>query len=65
MMNKVDRMKQVHQIEFKNAACFWVYVHDLPLMDINEYMGRIIRDDVGEVEEVDIENDEMAWDEYM
>lgn len=61
---KVDGTQQVHQIKFTNTL-LWIHLHDLLLMARNKYMGRLIGDKIGRVVEVDIEEDEMAWGEFL
>lgn len=42
-----------------NEASFWVRVHDLPLMTLDEYVGREVGSTVGIVEEVDLNYGEV------
>lgn len=53
---------QVDQILF-NEAIFWVRIYDLPLIAISEYIGNLIGNAIGRVEEVYIGKGEMAWGE--
>lgn len=46
-------------------ALFWIYLHDLPLMARNVYMGCLIRNSFSQVVEVDREEDEVTWGEYL
>lgn len=40
-------------------------IHDLPLIAINEYVGRVIGNAIGQLEEVDIETGEVEWRKFM
>lgn len=55
---------QVSKIQFTKAS-FWVRVHDLPLMARNKYVGGLVRNFIGVVEEIDLEKWEIEWREYM
>lgn len=42
-----------------------VRVHDLPLMAMNGYVGRVIDNAIRQIEEVDIEAMEVEWGKFM
>lgn len=48
-----------------NEASFWIRVFDLPLMAQNEYIGNLVGEAIGRVEEVDINYRDVEWREYM
>lgn len=46
-------------------ASFWIRVYDLPLFAQNEYIDRLTGNSLGQIEEVDLDNGEMEWGEFM
>ncbi|XP_042944586.1 uncharacterized protein LOC122278462 [Carya illinoinensis] len=64
LLKEFDGRLQIGKIELVHAP-FWVRLHDLPLMARNEYIGRLVGGALGEVLEVDLDNGEMEWGEYM
>lgn len=40
-------------------------MYDLPMIARNEYMGREIRNSLGQIEDVDLDKGEIEWGEYM
>lgn len=47
-----------------NESSFWVRIFDLPLIACNAYVGNLVGEALGGVEEVDIEYGEVEWGEY-
>lgn len=56
--------QQVKNICLEEAS-FWIWVHDLPLMMCNEYIGRKVSVSICKVQEVDLEYREVKWGEFM
>lgn len=54
LVSEVDGFKQIHEIKLEEAL-LWVRIHNLPLVARNEYMGNVIGNSLGRVEEVDLE----------
>ncbi|KAF5475547.1 hypothetical protein F2P56_007345 [Juglans regia] len=50
---------------YLTEAVFWIRLHDLPLMGINETVGRMVGGACGKVIEVDLSNGEVEWGEFM
>jgi hypothetical protein len=51
-------------LEFEKAA-FWVRMFNLPLTCMSKEMGIRIRSTVGDVEEVEVDEDRVGWGEYL
>lgn len=60
MMKKRLRALNKYQIKLVEII-FLIYLHDLLLMAINEYMGRFIGEKIGRAEGMYIEKHNMAW----
>jgi hypothetical protein len=52
------------KMDFEKAA-FWVLMFNLPLLCMSETMGAQIGKSVGVVEEVETDEDEIGWEEYL
>ncbi|KAF5468807.1 hypothetical protein F2P56_012927 [Juglans regia] len=52
------------KINFKRE-CFWIQMHELPLICMNKVRGEIIGGTVGRVKEVDTQEDGCGWGEYL
>lgn len=63
LLKEVEGNQLVHQMRVTEPL-FWIFLHGLPLGARNEYIGDLIGSKIGMVEEVDIENGEMAWEEF-
>lgn len=48
-----------------NEASFWIRVYDLPLMARNEYVGKLIEEALGKMEEINLVYGEFEWGKYM
>lgn len=59
LVKEVDSYQQVQQIQLTNAL-LWILIHDLPLMVQNKYVGCFMGNKIGKVEEVDLDEGEMA-----
>jgi hypothetical protein len=59
-----DGMTPPTALEFEKAA-FWVRMYDLPLACMSREMGMRIGSSVGEVEEVEVDEDGVGWGEYL
>lgn len=46
-------------------ASFWIRVYDLTLVARNEYIGWLIGNLLGKFEEIDLDNSEVEWREFM
>ncbi|XP_035547260.1 uncharacterized protein LOC118348857 [Juglans regia] len=55
---------QVTKIRLHEAS-FWIRLYDMPLNAMNAKVGRLIGNKIGIVEEVDGEQGEVAWGEYL
>lgn len=64
LIKEVNGNQPIHRIQLTEAL-FWIRMHDLPLSARNEYVGKLIGSKVGQVEEVELEEGEMAWGEFM
>lgn len=60
LTSEVGDKQLVHQIKFMTTL-FWIRLHDLLLMGRNEPMGRLIKETIGKVLEVDVEEYKIAW----
>ena len=59
-----DGITPPSQLDFEKAA-FWIRMYELPLACIGEEVGQKIGASVGEVEEVDVDEDGVGWGEYL
>ena len=59
-----DGITPLSQLNFEKAA-FWIRMFQLPLACMGLEIGRQIRASVGEVEEVDVDEDGVGWGEYL
>ena len=59
-----DGVTPPSQMVFGRAA-FWVHMYDLPLACISLEVGRKIGGTMGEVEEVDVNDEGVGWGEYL
>lgn len=64
LVKEFEGQQQVKTI-YMNEASFWIRVFDLPLMAQNEYIGNLVGEAIGKVEEVDINYKDVEWREYM
>lgn len=62
LLQEYDGRKQVHKLTIVEVY-FWVWVHDLPLMAHNVFMGNMIDNSLGKVKEVDLEAGDVEWGE--
>lgn len=46
-------------------APFWIWIHDLPFMGRNTYMGKEIGNLLGQTLEVDLDEGEVEWEEFL
>jgi hypothetical protein len=60
VLNEFNESIPPSQIEF-NHSPFWVQVHDMPLLYMNQVVGMNIGESMGEVEDVDITRDGLGW----
>jgi hypothetical protein len=59
-----DGLKPVAELEFEKVP-FWVRMYDLPLACMSKAMGFRIGASVGEVLEVDADDEGVGWGEYL
>lgn len=59
-----DGLTPVAELEFEKAA-FWVRMYNLPLACMSKAMGTRIGASVGQVEEVDVDEEGVGWGEYL
>ncbi|XP_041001563.1 uncharacterized protein LOC121247253 [Juglans microcarpa x Juglans regia] len=64
LVKEYDGMIQIDSLNIIHAS-FWIRIHDLPLMAYNMYIGKLIGGLLGEFLEVDLDEGEMEWGEYM
>ncbi|XP_042952131.1 uncharacterized protein LOC122289219 [Carya illinoinensis] len=64
LMKCLEGDRQVTKIRLSEAS-FWIRMYEMPLNAMNEEVGRIIGNKIGFVEEVDEEQGEAAWGEFM
>ncbi|XVF32015.1 hypothetical protein REPUB_Repub17cG0045000 [Reevesia pubescens] len=48
-----------------DRCTFWIQIHGLPIGLMNENVGIVLGDSLGDVEEVEILEDKFAWGRYM
>ncbi|XP_042953524.1 uncharacterized protein LOC122290065 [Carya illinoinensis] len=60
VIKEFDGETKPSRIEFDHA-CLWVQMLDLPLSYMNQKMGEVIGSSIGEVKEVDVQEDGSAW----
>lgn len=46
-------------------ATFWIRVYHLPFMVWSIYIGQLIKNTLGQTKKVDLEEDDVEWEEYM
>lgn len=56
-----QQVKNIKMVE----ALFWIRVYNLPLSAWNEYIGRLIGNSLGKFKEIDLDNGEVEWREFM
>jgi hypothetical protein len=59
-----DGLTPLAELEFEKAA-FWVRMFNLPLACMSKDMGMRIGSTMGDVEEVEVDEDGMGWGEYL
>ncbi|XP_042969125.1 uncharacterized protein LOC122301818 [Carya illinoinensis] len=59
-----DGFTQPSSMKFDSAA-MWVQLHNMPLVGINKECGERIGRSLGEVEYVDVEEDNVAWGSFL
>jgi hypothetical protein len=59
-----DGIKPVAELEFEKVA-FWVRMYNLPLACMSKAMGLRIGASMGEVLEVDVDDEGVGWGEYL
>ncbi|XP_059436731.1 uncharacterized protein LOC132169771 [Corylus avellana] len=59
-----DGITPPSQLHFEKAA-FWIRMYNLPLACMGKAIGQQIGASVGEVEEVDVDEDGVGWGEYL
>ena len=60
VLNEFNRSIPPSQMEF-NHSPFWIQVHDMPLLYMNQAVGIKIGESMGEVEDVDVTGDGSGW----
>lgn len=58
LMKEFDRVHQIKNIKMVKAS-FWIRVYNLPLMARNEYIGGLIENAMGDMEEIDLDHSEF------
>jgi hypothetical protein len=61
---KFDGLTPLAELEFEKAA-FWVRMSNLPLACMSKEMGTRIGSTMGVVEEVEVDEDGVGWEEYL
>lgn len=64
LMKELNICQQLNQIKIIEAS-FWVWIFDLPLQVMNGKVGKLIGEAISIVEEIDVEQGEVAWGEYL
>lgn len=65
LMKEYDGKKQIQNL-FITETNFWVRIHDLlPLMGYNSYTRSMVGNSLGKTIEVDLDDVEIEWGEYM
>jgi hypothetical protein len=59
-----DGITPPSQLNFEKAA-FWICMYNLPLACMGKEIGQQIEASVGEVEEVEIDDDGVGWGEFL
>lgn len=60
LLKEFDGNQQVSQIHFTEVS-FYIRIHDLPLMACNKYVGRLVRNSIGVIKEVDLDTRDRMW----
>lgn len=64
LLKEFEGEQQIHHVHIIEVL-FWIWVHGLPHMARNECLGRMIGSSLGRVEEVNMDNNEVIWGEFM
>lgn len=64
LVRDFEEDQQIKNIQMKDTT-FRIWVHDLPLMAQNEYIGNLVGASLGKVEEVDLPHGDVEWGEFM
>lgn len=60
LTKEFEREHQVKNIRMEEAM-FWIRIHDLPLMAMNEHVGQCVGEALGRLIEVDVNVGEVEW----
>ncbi|XP_042987325.1 uncharacterized protein At4g02000-like [Carya illinoinensis] len=55
------KVQEIRMIE----ADFWVWIHDLPLMVFNDYVERLVGESLGQILDLDLKEDDLAWGGFL
>lgn len=64
VFKEVEKILQIQQIHFTTTQ-FWLWLHDLPIFACNATMSHAIYGKLGEVIEVDSDENGDTWGNYM
>lgn len=64
LLKEYDGKQQMSKLVLTNAP-FWIRIHDLPLMGRNTYMGKEIGNSLGQTLEVNLDEGEVEWGEFL
>lgn len=64
IMREIDPRRTLDEMEFKMVP-FWVQIHNLLMGKMNVDSGRLIGDEIGEALVVDVEEDGIAFGQFL
>lgn len=63
-LNPLDSTLQHKKISF-NSEAFWVQMHNLPCICMNQFYGSQVGSVIGNVLDVELEGDDMGWGTFV
>lgn len=60
VVNPFDGLTPLHDLKF-DIASFWVQFHNLPLFGMNREVGVRLGSSIGEVQGVNVDEDNVGW----
>ncbi|XP_042948082.1 uncharacterized protein LOC122280957 [Carya illinoinensis] len=60
VINPFDGISPIHDLKFHTAP-LWVQFHNLPMFGMNREVGVRLGSSIGEVQEVDVDDDNVGW----
>ncbi|XVE96221.1 hypothetical protein REPUB_Repub02eG0203000 [Reevesia pubescens] len=64
VFQELDGMKKSDELDLSRVS-FWVQIHGLPLGLMNEKVGIMLEESLGDIEEVETSNGRVAWGRFL